>query len=404
MTSGLLFPACKPSTAMMRPAIALSLLLCAVAGRAARADEPSFTGEFQDGAYVTGGHVGNWHEPAAQPNLNGQGLFDANRPIRWLLNESAEPTAIPQAFVEMQGGDRLPGRVVAWQDGDARSRSDCRRTSGSKWRCLSICRRTAPDRNSRAFGRLAAYRLATAIERSICPWHAVLYRWAACRVSFRSLVGRGRGIAISGRHPARCLWRNRGAASAGNRPLGRLLRELGHLIGRRLDAADANRDFRRARRHDIAYPAAGQVDLRRAARLVSRAAPIWSLDPLWVRHTQVKWRRFFLPHEVPLSLISPARSVDRSSLGSSWQQRKDMSVQGNSLRNGARTYGWGLGVQAYSELHFNLPATARRFQTRVGLDESAGRGGCASGLIYLGDAQGTPLFQTNHLIGSAIHR
>ncbi len=33
--------------------------------------------------------------------------------------------------------------------------------------------------------------------------------------------------------------------------------------------------------------------------------PAWSLDPFWVRHTSVQWRRFFLPQEVPLSQIEP---------------------------------------------------------------------------------------------------
>ena len=60
-----------------------------------------------------------WQD-ANNPNLNGQALFDPNRPIRWLLNETPERIINPTAFVEMQGGDRLPGRVISWHDADGR--------------------------------------------------------------------------------------------------------------------------------------------------------------------------------------------------------------------------------------------------------------------------------------------
>ena len=32
--------------------------------------------------------------------------------------------------------------------------------------------------------------------------------------------------------------------------------------------------------------------------------PSWSLDPLWVRHATIEWRRFWDPHEVPLSILA----------------------------------------------------------------------------------------------------
>ncbi len=130
-------------------------------------------------------------------------------------------------------------------------------------------------------------------------------------------------------------------------------------------------------------------------------APAWSLDSFWVRHTHIQWRRIFLPQEVPLSQIEPTKVVERSSIGGGWQCQTDRNVQGNPLRNGGKTYGWGLGVQAFAELQFDLPATVKQFQARVGLDEAAGRGGCAKALVYINAIAGEPAVRTNHIIGSS---
>ncbi len=109
---------------MVRPTWIVSVLGCwalGCAGGGARGQEPTYTGLFADGAYVTAGKISEWHDTGAQPKLNGQLLLDPNRPIRWLRNESPEPQAIPRAFVEMFGGDRLPGRVVEFHDGEETS-------------------------------------------------------------------------------------------------------------------------------------------------------------------------------------------------------------------------------------------------------------------------------------------
>ena len=75
-------------------------------------------------------------------------------------------------------------------------------------------------------------------------------------------------------------------------------------------------------------------------------APAWSLDPFWVRHVHVQWRRIFLPTEVPLSQIEPTNVVERASIGGGWKLRIDRNVHGELLRNGGRTFGWGFGMQA----------------------------------------------------------
>jgi len=109
--------------------------------------------------------------------------------------------------------------------------------------------------------------------------------------------------------------------------------------------------------------------------------PAWSLDPLGVRFATIRNWWSFAPHEVPLSRIEPARSVQHSMLGRGWSWQADRNVQGGPLQNGAQDYAWGLGVHATNHLWFDLPDAVQAFRTQIGLDRTAGSGGCARGLI-----------------------
>ena len=129
--------------------------------------------------------------------------------------------------------------------------------------------------------------------------------------------------------------------------------------------------------------------------------PAWSLDALWVKFPTIRTRCYFAPTEVPLSAIEPSEVVQRPVFGGSWGWQADRNVQGGPLIGGDRQYGWGLGVHAANELHFELPECVRAFQCRAGLDRAAGSGGCVRAAVYANKASGKPLFQSNVLIGSA---
>ncbi len=125
--------------------------------------------------------------------------------------------------------------------------------------------------------------------------------------------------------------------------------------------------------------------------------PAWSDDPFWIEHRSIRLRRCFPPQRVPLPLIAPRRTRQESPLGGSWPAQVNRSVQGGPLSSGGAQYGWGFGVQARTELEFDLPPFARSLRARAGLDRAAGSGGCARALITAGSE---PLFRSNLLIGS----
>jgi len=96
-------------------------------------------------------------------------------------------------------------------------------------------------------------------------------------------------------------------------------------------------------------------------------------------------------------LIAPRRTRQDSPLGGSWPAQVNRSVQGGPLASGGSQYGWGFGVQARTELEFDLPPFARSLRSRAGLDRAAGTGGCARALITAGSES---LFRSDLLIGS----
>jgi hypothetical protein len=109
-------------------------------------------------------------------------------------------------------------------------------------------------------------------------------------------------------------------------------------------------------------------------------------------------RTFFAPHEAPLSVVEPSASRHQAIFSQAWgTARTDTNVHGDPLRAAGREFAWGFGVHAWHELEFELPASARRFQTGLGLDPSAGSGGCARGRVQLGQET---LFESPLIIGT----
>jgi len=131
------------------------------------------------------------------------------------------------------------------------------------------------------------------------------------------------------------------------------------------------------------------------------AQPAWSLDPVWMRFDSIRTRWSFAAHEVPLSIIAPTKTIQQSALGYSWKWRADRNARGGTLCSAGKQYGWGFGVHATNQLHFDLPAYATGFRSWVGLDDIAGRGGCVRARIHLNSVETTrPLFQTEPIVGS----
>ena len=89
--------------------------------------------------------------------------------------------------------------------------------------------------------------------------------------------------------------------------------------------------------------------------------PAWSLEPFWVRFDSVWSRRFFWPHQPPLTNIAPVSVRQNSPLGNSWYWQRDRNVYRQPLEAGGKDFGWGFGVHAEHEMVFPLPASAQGF-------------------------------------------
>lgn len=380
----------------------IALATLAFAAESAAAQSPTFTAAFTDGTYITGGKISEWHVTTAQPKLNGRPLMDPAKPVRWLKSDSAEPPSAPKAFVEMFGGDRLPGMVVEHRTGtDA--------TGERQGPCLAVKPETildGPDQTTREHLRVRL----PLVRRIVWQRRArdrytpgTLYYLDGREAAYRSLRWTSGGVTlllkeetrkvsfgeIAELHlPRRDPWDVYYETLATLCPdgAGRLMRV------ETFSGVVATTSMARFQARSISGDSAGWFHM---------VQPAWSIDPVWIRHPQIQWRRFFAPHEVPLSVLEPQRAEQVSSLGVGWTWQVDRSVRGEPLRTGGKIFGWGLGVPAYCELEFPLPPCAVNFRVRLGLDETVGRGGCARGLVYLNRLSGKPTFESKTLVGSA---
>src|SRR5262245_56119172 len=94
--------------------------------------EDRFSALLSDATRLSGDEVRGWGDTRAKPALDGRPLLDPANPARWIRDRSIEPPATPRAFVELWGGDLLPGRVVAYRTGEEESTPPPRARSSSR--------------------------------------------------------------------------------------------------------------------------------------------------------------------------------------------------------------------------------------------------------------------------------
>jgi hypothetical protein len=391
---------------MMKPLAwslaAVAVLFVAVAQHRAAADDALYTAVMTDGTRTTGGHLSDWANNSL-PKLNGRPLHDQANPIRWLKRETADQPALPAAYLEMVGGDVMPGRVVGMgpsatlQEGELPSYLLVEPTTPVN----------RPDGPPRATVRILTRWLRRAVwqRRSHDQYEpSTLFYKDGRQLAFRSIRFRGESVSVlsdNGRrevplaelaelHMPRMNWWDAYFEQVA------LLTPDCKLRLMRLETLDGLQATVSPDRVGV-IPFGDQNNLDQWYQAVQ---PAWSMDALFLRHGRIGMRRFYGPHEVPLSLIEPSQTRLRSAMAVGWRPRFDRNVQGGPLISGGKEYGWGLGTQAYTEMDFPLPACAVSFRSAIGLDRVVGGGGCARAIVYAQKAEGQPLFRSDHLIGS----
>ena len=367
-----------------------------------RADKPPrFAALLANGTRLQGKTITEWHTATSLPKLDGQPLLDAGNPVRWLHDRSLTLAALPKAFVEMTSGDRLPGVTLDFQTGDESPYEPAPAHFIVKPETRFAPPQAASDPRVRVVARFVRRLVWQRREVDEYQPGTLFYRDGRS-VTFRAarfgdglvhlLLAEGQRkiffTEIAELHlPASDTWQDYFDELAALCPNG-----AGRL--QQLETADglvatASQDR---------FAANGTADYQLCVHGVQ---PAWSLEILWIPTVQIWMRRFFAPHEVPLSRVWPAASKQRSLLGGSGQPwRMNRNVQAGPLRSGGQEFGWGFGVHAFSELQFDLPLFAVAFRTTVGLDRIAGKGGCARARVFADTASSTPIYESPLLIGS----
>lgn len=357
-----------------------------------------YAAEWCDGSRTSADEVRGWSGNTVEQSLAGRPLWSGDNPVRWLHDRAAGFPAAPRAYIELIGGDRLPGRVVEFQPA-----SD---DADGALPAVLVIEPHLPLSPPVARLRVLVSLVKRIVTRPSAAGEippATFARRASEPIAFRSLRFM--------RHSARLLL----ADGVEDVPLDQLdelhlptvdpwdayYREVAQLCpngdgrlvhletrdGLRLTTSLARLDCRRAE---------NQADQPEHWR--QRAQPVWCLEPLETSYRSIRSWSSLAPHEVPLSRLVPAVV---GSAGGVAKRRcaTDANIEGGPLRAANVDYGWGFGTHAANELEFSLPAAARAFRSRLALDELAGSGGCARARVLLLPAS-QPLFESTHLIGS----
>ncbi len=382
--------------------------LCAVTAglliaRIAAAEDLRYLAVFSDGSRVTDGHLTDWGNPNNQPKLNGRPLFDQANHIRWIKKETPEQPLQPTAFVEIFGGDCLPGRVTAvgntstLEEGEIPAHVIVEPSIPLTW----------PEATQSSRLRVLTRWLRRIVwERRTSEGYqpgTIFYRDGR-QLAFRSIRFNRDGVSVLTESERRDV----------------RFTDLAELHMPRLDWWDAyfeqvalltpdckarltrleTLDGLKVTTSADRFQPTPWGDWNNPESWFHAVQPAWSLDPMWVRHVRVLFRRFFGPHEVPLSLVEPSDTKIRSALAAGWRPQIDRNAQGGPLESGHQEAGWGIGMHAFTEMRFPLPGCVQSFRSRIGLDQVVGKGGCARAIVYVNSADGEPLFRSKHLIGS----
>jgi S1-C subfamily serine protease len=397
----------------------LVVLLSALAGPTGTsvvllAAQPArYSARFANGERFEGDDLTDWQRPNSEPKLNGRRLLDPANPLRWMVNRSLPLPKHPRQFVETFSGDRIPGTVTRYLRGDASFHEQLPPHFVVQPPKLRLSGEANTD---------APYRVATKWIRRIVWHHRREYEYQPRSVFLRdgsqlkfrvarysqstvTLLLDGGTRTLRFAEIAEIHWPEHDAWQL-------YLDELALLVQVETPPPPGPAGLARLMQVETTQGLVATTSLarlrprtnydpKRVDRWLHGIQPVWSLDIIWIRHGDIRVRRFFAPNEVPLSRLFPSTSSQISALGGSpWPARVNANARGGPLRCRDGDYGWGFGVHATSELRFGLSPLVSAFRTGVGLDQLAGKGGCIRARIIHAPTN-QPNHQTAFLTGSS---
>jgi hypothetical protein len=148
----------------------------------------------------------------------------------------------------------------------------------------------------------------------------------------------------------------------------------------------------------LALPLGNTVD---TLRWWGALQPAWALDLLWFDPKAISSVSRWRPEYVSLNQLVPAHVESGGFLGrGGWPWRVNENVLGGPLVCAGTTYHAGYGVHGDCELHFSLPVAVESFRSHVGLDATAGAGGCVRARVFLDSTDSPPLYESPLIVGS----
>lgn len=361
-----------------------------------------FVAAWRDGSLLSGPEILNWGDSNDEPELAGKRLFDRQASIRWILDAHAQPPQTPESYVEFLAGDRLPGRVVAGRPAEIVDEEFV----PARLEVAPYTRVDWPE--FRVRDRIPV--LAAWVKRVVWKARSSEFQPGTAfledgrRIVFQALQWMGTEVKL--------------LTESGIRSV--TLDELAEI---HLPGTDPWEEVLGSRVSLIESPADTVMEIECSdglrlttclTRLVPRARgdkklpeswfhmvqPGWSLQPLWIPHRSVVWRRFYAFNEIPLTDIR-CEYRETAKFGGKWGYRVNANLLGGSLQTGGRLYGWGFGVPSGSEVIFPLHPLVTTVRLGLGLDSESGDGGCIRGEGRLLTGAGELLFRSPLLIGSA---
>ena len=367
------------------------------------ADEARFTAELADGNRISGSDVAGWADEKQNPTLGGRAVFDAKNPFRWMINHSLSPAKPPEAFVEFFGGDRLPGEVVGFQTGRESNYLDLPKHL--------IIDPLVPLYSPRISGNLQVRVKTQWLKRVVWqprtldlynPGH--IYFKDGRELRFRSLRWANNSITLllddgiqevffddllEIHFPQPDVWAAYFEQMAVLSPKSSLANGTPARIMQMETSDGLKATVSTERLQPFVHG-----NRNKSESWHHLCQPAWCLDPFWVRFDSVWSRRFYWPHQPPLTAIEPAGVKQNSPLGDSWYWRLDRNVYRQPLKAAGKDFGWGFGVHAFHEMAFPLTPSARAFRVKAGLDQSVGEGGSVRWQVSLRGADEKSLYQS----------